>query len=154
MITLDFLVCTGREQEFYYNDLDFTEESTKSSNYFDMSPLHPFRIIFNFIFLFGGNVGIPLLYGLTYKFTMKQNKIVPGLSDEAKQKRRHKNMVSIRFNLMNWMLESVMILMIFLTTDKMFQTAFRKVKKMNKIGEKRQNYHNNSIETIQGRSSR
>ena len=90
-------------------------------------------------------------------------------------------MVSIRFNLMNWMLESVMILMIFLTTDKMFQTAFilvtsigtpliyylgiaenrkqieeyyqnqiRKMKKINKIGEKKQDYHNNSIETIQG----
>ena len=125
MITFDLLVCTGREQEFYYNNLDFTEESTKSSNYFDMSPLHPFRIIFNFIFLFGISfISIPLLYSLTYKFTMKQNKIASGLSEKQKQKRRHKNMVSIRFNLMNWMLESVMILMIFLTTDKMFQTAF------------------------------
>ena len=120
----NFLVCTGREQEFYYNDQDFTEESTKSSNYFDMSPLHPFRVIFNFIVIFGGSIGIPLLYGLTYKFTMNRNKIASGLSDEAKQRRRQRNLVSIRFNLMNWMLESVMIIMIFMTTDKMFQTTF------------------------------
>ena len=120
-----FLVCTGREHEFHYNQLDFTEESAKSSNYFDMSPLHPFRAFFNFIVLFGGNIGIPLLYGLTYKFTKKQNnKSDSGLSDEAQQKRRQKNLVSIRFNLMNWMLESVMILMIFMTTDKMIQTTF------------------------------
>ena len=89
-----------------------------------MSPLHPFRVIFNFIVIFGGSIGIPLLYGLTYKFTMNRNKIASGLSDEAKQRRRQRNLVSIRFNLMNWMLESVMIMMIFMTTDKMFQTTF------------------------------
>ena len=117
-------MCTGREHEFYYNDMNFTEKTEKSSYYFDMSPMHPFRVIFNFIVLFGGNIGIPLLYGLTYIFTKKQNKVAPGLSDEAMQRRRQKNLVSIQFNLMNWVLESVMILMIVTTTDKMFQTSF------------------------------
>ena len=117
-------MCTGREHEFYYNDVNFTEKTEKSSYYFDMSPMHPFRVIFNFIVLFGGNIGIPLLYGLTYNFTKKQNKVAPGLSDEAMQRRRQKNLVSIQFNLMNWVLESVMILMIVTTTDKMFQTSF------------------------------
>lgn len=115
-----YKVCTGREHEFYYNDMNFTDETDKSSYYFDMSPIHPFRVIFNFIVLFGGNIGIPLLYGLTYMFT----KVAPGLSDEAMQRRRQKNLVSIRFNLMNWVLESVMILMIVMTTNKMFQTSF------------------------------
>ena len=117
-------MCTGREHEFYYNDMNFTEKIEKSSYYFDMSPIHPFRVIFNFIVLFGGNIGIPLLYGLTYMFTKKQNKVAPGLSDEAMRRRRQKNLVSIQFNLMNWVLESVMILMIVTTTDKMFQTSF------------------------------
>ena len=90
-----------------------------------MSPLHPFRAFFNVIVLFGGNIGIPLLYGLTYKFTKKQiKKSASGLSEEAQRRRRQKNLVSIRFNLMNWLLETVMILMIFMTTDKMFQTTF------------------------------
>ena len=80
--------------------------------------------IFNFIVLFGGNIGIPLLYGLTYMFTKKQNKVAPGLSDEAMRRRRQKNLVSIQFNLMNWVLESVMILMIVMTTNKMIQTSF------------------------------
>ena len=117
-------MCTGREHEFYYNKMDFTEELNKSSNYFDLSPFNPFRVIFNFIVLFGGNIGIPLLYGITYMFTKAQNKFATGLSDEAKQRRRQKNLVSIRFNLMNWMLESLMILMIIMTTKKMFQTTF------------------------------
>ena len=57
-------------------------------------------------------------------FTKKQNKVAHGLSDEAMQRRRQKDLVSIQFNLMNWVLELVMILMIVTTTDKMFQTSF------------------------------
>ena len=91
-------MCTGREHEFYYNNMNFTDETNKSSYYFDMSPMHPFRVFFNFIVLFGGNIGIPLLYGLTYMFTKKQNKVAPGLSDEAMRRRRQKNLVSIQFN--------------------------------------------------------
>ena len=119
-----FLVCTGREQEFYYNTLDFTTESPKSSNYLDMSPLHPFRIIFVFISFFGGSLGIPILYGLTFKFILKQDRKAPGLSAEARKRRRQKNLVSIKFNLMTWVLDSLMIVMIVMTTDKLLQTSF------------------------------
>ena len=57
------------------------------------------------------------------KNKQKQNKVAHGLSDEAMQRRRQKNLVSIQFNLMNWVLELVMILIIVTTIDKMFQTS-------------------------------
>ena len=46
------------------------------------------------------------------RFMKKQNENVKGISEESRSKRRNRNLVTMKFNLMNWMIETVSLLFV------------------------------------------
>ena len=42
----------------------------------------------------------------------KQNENVKGISEESRSKRRNRNLVTMKFNLMNWMIETFSLLLV------------------------------------------
>ena len=45
-----------------------------------------------------------------FRFNLNQNREASGLSKEARFKRRQRNLISMKFNIINWALETVMLL--------------------------------------------
>ena len=57
----------------------------------------------------------------TFRFVKKQNKNVKGLSESARLKRKNRNLVTMKFNMCNWLLELVgTLLIIFLPNSSCF----------------------------------
>ena len=52
-----------------------------------------------------------LLTKAIFRFNLNQNRKASGLSKEARSKRRQRNLISMKFNIINWALESVMLLL-------------------------------------------
>ena len=49
-----------------------------------------------------------------FRFRKRQDSTVPGLNENARSKRKRKNLVSMKFNMLNWILETfVNILILF-----------------------------------------
>ena len=46
-----------------------------------------------------------------FRFNLNQNREASGLSKEARFKRRQRNLISMKFNIINWALESFMLLL-------------------------------------------
>ena len=49
---------------------------------------------------------------IIFRFMKKQNENVKGISEESRSKRRNRNLVTMKFNLMNWMIETVSLLFV------------------------------------------
>ena len=60
---------------------------------------------------FSGIILTPCLYALIYRRIRKQDKLAPGLSAEARQRRKNRNLVSMRFNLINWALDTLVLVL-------------------------------------------
>ena len=103
-------VCSGREHEFFYNPQDFYEDVPLISNYWRLQYFHPFRV-FIWVTFFSGIILTPCLYALIYRRIWKQDKLAPGLSAEARQRRKNRNLVSMRFNLINWALDTLVLVL-------------------------------------------
>ena len=53
-----------------------------------------------------------------FRYRLKQDSSVPGLSYNAKKNRRNRNLVSMKFNLVNWMFESLSTLLVFVNINR------------------------------------
>ena len=47
-----------------------------------------------------------------FRLRKKQDECVPGLSDQARILRKNKNLVSMQFNMFNWLLETVSLILV------------------------------------------
>ena len=59
-----------------------------------------------------------------FRFVKNQNKIVQGLSKEAKSKRRQRNLVTMKFNFLNWMLETITILIVVINPNELMNVIY------------------------------
>ena len=57
-----------------------------------------------------------------FRFRKKQDEIASGLSSTSKILRKSKNLVSMRFNMFNWMLEVVSVLLVMMGENPMLET--------------------------------
>ena len=57
-----------------------------------------------------------------FRFRKKQDEINSGLSSTSKILRKSKNLVSMRFNMFNWMLEVVSVLLVMMGENPMLET--------------------------------
>ena len=67
--------------------------------------------MFIYIAFFSGIFLTPCLYALIYRRCRKQDRVAPGLSAEARQRRKNRNLVSMRFNLINWALDTLVLIL-------------------------------------------
>ena len=70
-----------------------------------------FFIFFCFYFLVFSYF-ILLSYWDLYGGVMSQNENVLGISEDSRSKRKRKNLVTLKFNLMNWIVETISILLL------------------------------------------
>ena len=77
-----------------------------SSSVWLLPVYHPFRLL-NSVSFFSSSILVPIGYIRIFKFRQRQNKRVSGLSERAKISRKQRNLVSVKFNLLNWMLDTV-----------------------------------------------
>ena len=54
---------------------------------------------------------------------MSQDRKAPGLSSSAKALRKRRNLVSVRFNMINWLVESVSLI-IFISENPLFKILY------------------------------
>ena len=60
-----------------------------------------------------------LLRNLFVRFTHEQNKNIVGLSENARSKRKQRNVVTMKFNMINYLLETLSLILL-LTVDDYF----------------------------------
>ena len=84
--------------------INLHSEQRRTGRAFDLPIYHPFcaLAILSF-FLF--SVLVPVGYFLIFRFREKDNYHVSGLNERSRLIRRHKNIVSTQFNMMNWIFE-------------------------------------------------
>ena len=49
---------------------------------------------------------------IIFRFMKKQNEKVKGISEESRSKRSNRNLVTMKFNLMNWVIETFILLLV------------------------------------------
>ena len=64
-------------------------------------------------------VAIYLVRNLFARFTHEQNRNIVGLSENARSKRKQRNMVTMKFNMINYLLETLSLILL-LTVDDYF----------------------------------
>ena len=126
-------MCSGKDYEFFYNSSDFYQLKTVGGPIWSLPKTNLFLIATIFCF-FCSIVVNPFCYAAIYRlhykinnsqtqncrlifiirFRNKQDEKVIGLSSSARALRKRRNLVSVQFNFMNWLLEttSLSLLMI------------------------------------------
>ena len=93
-----FLTCSGREADFFSSD-------ERINGFAWLLPIyHPFHFLSIFAFFLYA-IMVPVGYILIYCFRRKDNYEVLGLNERSRLIRKHKNIVTTRFNIMNWIFE-------------------------------------------------
>ena len=127
--------CSRRNKEFYYN-FDNFYENVHGGIYFNLPLTNPFRaavlvsILSNlvivpacYVLLYRYTVQIlyciSLIRSLIIRFTHEQNKNIVGLSENARSKRKQRNVVTMKFNMINYLLETLSLILL-LTVDDYF----------------------------------
>ena len=60
----------------------------------------------------------------TLRFRYKHDSNVPGLSSNARQIRKHRNIVTMKFNMFNWILETLINILILSSSDRIFTILY------------------------------
>ena len=94
-------------EDFYYDTGDFFAE-VPYSGIWKLPFYHPFYIVSLLSFL-SDIVLVPILYVKIYQFRKKQNEKELGLSKASLKRRKHRNVVSFKFNLFTWIWETCSI---------------------------------------------
>ena len=118
------LACSGRIIEFSYNSSDFYQVKAHGVAW-SLPVTNPF--LFATIICFFSSIFVtPFLYAAIYRFKFfrkyfvwwfyrfrkKQDENATGISSSSKVLRKSRNLVSMRFNMFNWMLELVSVLLV------------------------------------------
>ena len=103
-----FKACREKSDLFYSMEESFPGPWSwlYSSSVWLLPVYHPFRLL-NSISFFSSSILVPIGYIRIFKFRQQQNEQVSGLSERAKISRKQRNLVSVQFNLLNWMLDTV-----------------------------------------------
>ena len=97
--------CEQRMEAFYYDTKDFFAE-VPGSGILKLPFYHPFYIMTILSFM-SDIVLVPIFYVKIYKFRESQNKKELGLTISSIKRRRHRNVVSFKFNLFTWIWETI-----------------------------------------------
>ena len=60
----------------------------------------------------------------TFRFRYKHDSKVPGLSSNARQMRKHRNIVTMKFNMFNWILETLINILILSGSNRIFTILY------------------------------
>ena len=95
---LHYLTCIGEQDTFLHSN-------EQVDGFAWLLPIyHPFHFI-SILAFFLYSVMVPLGYFLIYLFRKKDNYEVSGLNERSRLIRKHRNIVTTKFNMMNWMFE-------------------------------------------------
>ena len=134
---LGYHVCYGTMDEFYYNFENFYDE-TRGSPTWNLPLSHPFHAL-TIICFFASMIVAPVGYLLifrylptcqlitqdsTFRFRYKHDSNVPGLSSNARQIRKHRNIVTMKFNMFNWILETLINILILSGSNRIFTILY------------------------------
>ena len=143
--------CFETTEQFYYNFNNFYEEKKIGSPIWDLPLTHPFHALT--LICFFASMGVaPIGYLMIFwwvkwfskrniivksyqynkhyiitnivRFTYKQDSKAPGLSSNARKMRRHRNIVSMKFNMINWILESLINILILSGSNRIFTILY------------------------------
>ena len=136
---MDISVCSGRVIEFYYNPMDFYQSKPFGSPQWSLPGSNRFHVATMACFC-GSMVVTPVLYAAIYRsfnqlrysfaillwnrFRKNQDKRAPGLSITARKTRRTRNLVSMKFNIMNWLLETVSTVLVLIGENRFFTILY------------------------------
>ena len=129
-------MCSGKIHEFFYNFSDFYQLKTIGSPQWSLSKTNPFHIA-TLISFCSSIVVTPVCYAAIYRlqshfeeepvhlfsilsrFRNRHDEKVAGISRSAKVLRKRRNLVSMRFNMINWLLETISIILV-MVEDNVF----------------------------------
>ena len=101
-----FLDCTEELHNFYYDSEDFYEEVIHGSPRWNLPLNNSFHALT--LICFSASILItPVGYGAIYRFRRNQDNKVSGLSTTARNQRKNRNLVTMKFNMFNWILETL-----------------------------------------------
>ena len=103
--------CTNELHNFYYDSEDFYHEKVHGSPRWNLPLTNTFHALTLICFM--GNIIItPIGYGAIYRFRKNQDNNVPGISSSARNKRKNRNLVTMKINMINWSLETITTLLV------------------------------------------
>ena len=95
---IHYLNCVRKE------NIILQSEQERTGIAFDLPIFHPFRAL-SILSFFLYSVLVPVGYFLIYRFRKKDDYHVSGLNERSRLIRRHKNIFSTQFNMINWIFE-------------------------------------------------
>ena len=123
--------CVGKIHEFYYDTSNFYLEKALGSSSWTLPLSHPYHLLTLLCFC-AGIILCPLGYGAIYRsaagqwrhtyhlgarFRNNQDNKVQGLSHLSLKRRRNQNLVTMKFNMINWTLDTTITLALFLVSS-------------------------------------
>ena len=118
-----FLACEGRLEAFYYNTEDFFDNSVVWSSSLQLPFHHPFHLLAVLPFL-SCIILVPIGYTRIFKILQRLENKKLGLSEEAMTSRKKRNLVSVKFNFLNWLLETYSIFLVSISINFDFLYIF------------------------------
>ena len=115
---INFLVlgCLGKSHLFYYNEDNVLADWKHSGAVWFLPVYHPFRLFNTFLFI-STTFLVPLGYFKIFRYIIKQNSKELGLSKRAITSRKQTNLVNIKFNLFNWILDTSSVVLVLVSGD-------------------------------------
>jgi len=104
---------------FYYNSQNFYDQimHKQGSLRWNLPLYNPFHAL-TLICFCAGFIVVPAGYAGIYSFRRKQDINVKGVSNFVRNKRKNRNLVTMKFNMFNWMLETVSTFMMFIFINR------------------------------------
>ena len=113
--------CTDEVHDFYYDSQDFYKERTPGSPRWNLPLYNTFHALT--LICFSASTFItPIGYGAIYSFRRKQDDRVPGISSTVRKQRKNRNLVTMKFNMINWILDTICTLLVMILTPYRYLT--------------------------------
>ena len=107
----------------YYNPKDFYDKNYFKGAHWRLPLYHPVRL-FSLLLFLSNIIIVPLGYIKIFFFITKQNNKHLGLTDVARISRKQRNLVNIKYNLFQWILETTSILFVVISPKNNFIYLF------------------------------
>ena len=115
--------CEKRLEDLYFNTRDFYQKIHFHSATFRLPPYHPVRLVTLLLFL-SNIILVPIGYIKIFSFVKRQNNKLVGLSESVRLSRKQRNIVTIKCNLFNWILETISIIFVIVSPKNNFLFLF------------------------------
>ena len=111
-----YLECVGRVFQYHFDVQDFLFDGREKGIVWILPFFHPVRVLCNLMF-YSYIIIVPVGYFKIYSFTRNQATTVIGLNESSRLRRKRLNIVTTRFNLIIWILETVAPILFFLPLE-------------------------------------